>query len=308
MSNREPTDISASVKQRLLNLQRRTGEPFDLILLQYASERFLYRLTKSRFSDRFVLKGAMLLIHWIDKPHRPTRDVDMLGFVENSAAAISVAIKDILGTHVQEDGLVFDTSSVQVEPIREEAEYGGMRAKLKCCLGKATITLQVDIGFGDAPGRLEEITLRPMLDQPAPVMRAYPMETVIAEKFHAMVEKGIANSRMKDFIDVWLLSQEFDFAGKSLAEAIEATFKSRGLSLPIENPVALTDEFSSDTDKIAQMRSFIADKTNLKGASAELAEIVDELRDFLMPVVGAILDGSAEHMTWTAGGPWKKTT
>lgn len=308
MSNREPTDISASIKQRLLNLQRTTGEPFDLVLLRYANERFLYRLTKSRFADRFVLKGAMLLVHWIDKPHRPTRDVDMLGFIENSVSEVSAVIKEILDTLVQEDGLIFDTGSVRVEAIREEAEYGGMRAKLKCYLGKATITLQVDIGFGDAPGRVEEITLRPMLDQPAPVMRAYPMETVIAEKFHAMVEKGIANSRMKDYIDVWLLSQEFDFSGKSLASAIAATFSSRGLALPSETPVALTAAFSSDAGKITQMRSFIAGKTNLEAGSVELSEIVDELRGFLMPVVEGIRNGNAEHMTWAAGGPWKRTS
>jgi predicted nucleotidyltransferase component of viral defense system len=307
VSNREPTDISASVKQRLLNLQRTTGEPFDLVLLRYTNERFLYRLTKSRFADLFVLKGAMLLVHWIDKPHRPTRDVDMLGFIENSADAISAAIKEILATPVQKDGLVFDSDSIRVEEIREEAEYGGMRAKLKCYLGKAMITLQVDIGFGDASGRLKEVTLRPMLDYPAPVLRAYLMETVIAEKFHAMVEKGIANSRMKDYIDVWLLSQEFDFSGKSLASAIAATFSSRGLALPGDTPVALTTAFSSDADKIAQMRSFIADKTNLEAGSVELSEIVDELRSFLMPVVKAIAEGDAEHMTWAAGGPWRTT-
>lgn len=305
MSNREPTDISASVKQRLLNLQRRTGEPFDLVLLQYASERFLYRLTKSRFADRFVLKGAMLLIQWIDKPHRPTRDVDMLGFVENSAAAISAAIKDILDTLVQEDGLVFDTSSVQVEAIREEAEYGGMRAKLKCCLGKATITLQVDIGSGDAPGRLEEITLRPMLDQPAPVVRAYPMETVIAEKFHAMVEKGIANSRMKDFIDVWLLSREFDFDGTVLAQAIKATFESRGTPLSSEPPIALTSSFSSSAEKVRQMNLFLNMKTNLKEAGLDLAVIIEDLRVFLMPVVAATQEGTADGLKWVAGGPWQ---
>lgn len=307
MSNRVPTGVSASVKQRLLNLQRTTGEPFELVLLRYANERFLYRLTKSRLADRFVLKGAILLIHWIDKPHRPTRDVDMLGFVENSRSAVSKAIKDILAASVEEDGLIFDAKSVSVAAIREEAEYGGMRAKMQCYLGKAAITLQVDIGFGDVPSRLEEITIKPMLNYPAPVLRAYPMEAVIAEKFHAMVEKGIVNSRMKDYIDVWLLSQEFGFSGKFLAEAIAATFSSRGLPLPVETPMALTDAFSSDGSKNAQMRFFISSKTNLEPGSVEIAGIVDDLREFLMPVVEAIFDGNDCDLTWPAGGPWRKT-
>jgi predicted nucleotidyltransferase component of viral defense system len=305
MSNRAPTDVPASVKQRLLNLQRTTGEPFDLVLLRYANERFLYRLTKSHLADRFVLKGATLLIHWIDKPHRPTRDVDMLGFVENSSPAVSKAIQDILATSVEEDGLNFDVKSVRVAAIREEVEYGGMRARMQCYLGKATINLQVDIGFGDVPGHIEEITIKPMLGYPAPVLRAYPMEAVIAEKFHAMVEKGIANSRMKDFVDVWLLSQEFEFSGKSLANAIAITFEVRGTALPAEIPIALTDAFSSDAGKIAQMRAFISDKTNLDAGRVELAKIVDELSDFLMPVVGAIQDEHANDLIWIAGGPWR---
>lgn len=243
MKGPKPKNIPASIKQRLLNLQRVTGEPFDLILLRYANERFLYRLSKSKNANRFILKGAVLLVHWIDKPHRPTRDIDMLGFVENSASGVSSAIKEILLAPVEDDGLVFDIESIKVESIREEAEYGGMRARFKCSLGKAVITLQVDVGFGDAPGIIEPVKLVSILDSPQVVLRAYQMETVIAEKFHAMVEKGIANSRMKDYVDIWLLSKEFDFSGQSLSAAIKATFASRGTAVPSEVPIALTDAF-----------------------------------------------------------------
>ncbi len=308
MSDRTPSNIPASIKQRLLNLSREKHELFNLVALRYANERFLYRLSKSVRAKQFVLKGATLFAHWMDEPHRATRDIDFLSYGDTSNVAVAAIVKEILQTPVEDDGLTFDEDGVSVQEIREETEYGGLRVKFSAYLDKMSISMQVDIGFGDIPGNLEQVTIHPMLNQSAPRLRAYPKEAVVAEKFHAMVEKGIANSRMKDFVDVWLLCQEFDFSGKPLAEAIEATFKSRGLSLPNKTPVALSDAFSADAGKIAQMRSFIADKTNLEEASLELAEIVDELRDFLMPVVGATMEGSAENMTWVAGGPWKKTT
>ena len=308
MSDRTLSNLPASIKQRLLNLSREKHELFNLVALRYANERFLYRLSKSVHAKQFVLKGAVLFAHWMDEPHRATRDIDFLGYGEISDAAVASIVKEILQTPVEDDGLTFGEDGISVQEIREEAEYGGLRVKFSAYLDKMSISMQVDIGFGDIPGNLEQVTIHPMLNQSAPRLRAYPKEAVVAEKFHAMVEKGIANSRMKDFVDVWLLSQEFDFSGKSLAEAIEATFKSRGLSLPNETPVALSAAFSSDAGKIAQMRSFITDKTNLEEASVELSEIADELKDFFMPVVEAIRDGNAEKMTWIAGGPWKKTS
>ncbi len=298
-------NLPASIKQRLSNFSEEIGESLNLVALRYANERFLYRLSKSKHADRLILKGATLLAHWMDAPHRPTKDIDFLGHGDSSDEAILSMVSDILLTEVEDDGLIFNVDAISVREIREDVEYGGLRVKFSVSLGKMVIPMQIDIGFGDAPGAVEVVTMQTILGQPAPKVRAYQKEVVVAEKFHAMVEKGIANSRMKDYVDIWLLSKEFDFTSKALSAAIKATFASRGTTVPFEAPVALTEAFSSDAAKIAQMRSFISDKTNLEAGSVELAEIVDDLRDFLMPVVHQISGGQIEDKAWTAGGPWE---
>lgn len=206
-----PTNIAASVRARLLNLARQTNQPFDVLLTRFVHERLLYRLSRSPHADRFVLKGAMLLTTWLPETARGTRDLDLLGFGDASEERILGIFQEVLAI-AGDDGVAFDLDALQVAPIREELEYGGVRLRSTASLAGARIAVVVDIGFGDSvePG-LETIDYPALLDLPAPRLRAYAPETVVAEKFQAMVALGRANSRMKDFYDIWILWRSFTF-------------------------------------------------------------------------------------------------
>jgi predicted nucleotidyltransferase component of viral defense system len=280
---KKPRDIGASVRARLLNLSRERAQPFDLLLTRYALERLLYRLSVSAHRDRFVLKGALLVTTWFDNPHRPTRDLDLLGFGESSAESIVAAFRDICRIE-QDDGVTFDAAALRVTVIREELKYGGLRLMTTATIASARLRVVVDIGFGDAlePG-LEEIDLPVLLDFPPPHLRAYARETVIAEKFQAMVVLGRANSRMKDYHDIWLMSRSFEFDERRLGRAIAATFKRRDTALPIATPDGLTQEFAEDPTKVRQWNAFSAD-LSAEGIPA-LSTVVKDIAEFLMPHV-----------------------
>ena len=276
---KEIRNISASVRARLLNLSKANGQSFDLVLTRFALERLLFRLSRSRHADRFVLKGAMLLMSWFEDPHRGTRDLDLLGFGDPSSEAMLATFRDILAEEA-DDGVVFDADGLRVDRIREELEYGGLRLRTTASIAGARINLTIDIGFGDAlePGA-ELIDYPVMLDLPAPRLRAYARETVIAEKFQAMVALGRANSRMKDFYDIWILSRSFTFDDDRLARAIAATFARRGAEIPTELPDALSPAFAADEQKQRQRQAFVADVALDPGT---LAQVIDELGEFLM--------------------------
>jgi predicted nucleotidyltransferase component of viral defense system len=273
-------DIGSSVRARLLALSREKGQALDLLLTRYALERLLYRLSISPHSDRFVLKGAMLITTWFDDPHRATRDVDLLGYGDPSPERMLATFREI-GSIEADDGLTFDTEALRVDLIREEFEYGGLRLRTTAALAAARISIVIDIGFGDAvePG-IEEIDLPVLLDLPAPHLRTYSRETVIAEKFQAMVAFGRANSRMKDFYDVWVLGKSYDFNDDRLARAIAATFERRGTPLPDALPDALTPEFARDEAKRRQWSAFSAD---LAIATDPFEDVIEDLAAFLMP-------------------------
>lgn len=277
---REIKNIGASVRARLLNLSKANGQSFDLVLTRFALERLLFRLSQSPHADRFVLKGAMLMMSWFDDPHRGTRDLDLLGFGDPSEDAMLATFRDILSQDV-EDGVVFDPDTLRVDRIREELDYGGLRLRAIASIGGARINLTIDIGFGDAlePGA-EVVDYPVMLDLPAPRLRAYARETVIAEKFQAMVALGRANSRMKDFYDIWILSRSFTFDDDRLAQAIAATFARRKTAVPTELPDALTPAFATDEQKQKQWRAFVEDVAVDPGP---LALVLEELGGFLMP-------------------------
>jgi predicted nucleotidyltransferase component of viral defense system len=274
-----PSNIGASIRARLLNHARAQGQPFDLLLTRYALERLLYRLSQSAVADRFALKGAMLVMTWFEAPHRGTRDLDLLGFGDPDPDALVQLFRQILAAP-QDDGLAFDIDDLRAEPIREEIEYGGLRLRTRATLDGARIPITVDVGFGDAiePG-LVVMDYPVLLDLPTPRLRAYARETVVAEKFQAMVALGRANSRMKDFFDVWVLSQTHEFDPERLARAISATFARRQTRIPKEAPDALTLAFAADTAKQVQWRAFIAD---IELAPTELGVVVEDLRAFLM--------------------------
>ena len=304
MNKREPTNLPASIRQRLLNLSRDRGEDFNLTLTKYGIERLLYRLSQSEHSDQFILKGALLLSLWTDRLQRPTRDIDLLGSGDSSQEALTRLFRALCVADVQSDGLVFHPDTVQVTDIREDQEYGGQRVRMTATLGKARIHLQVDIGFGDVitPAAVE-VEYPSLLGLPSPRLRAYPKETVIAEKLEAMVVLGMANSRMKDFYDVWMISRELQFDGQTLARAIQATFQRRRSGLPRTTPTALTDEFADNPDKATQWNAYLS-RTRLDAGGMDLAQIIQEIRMFLMRPMIAAAEGRAFAEAWPAGGPW----
>ena len=228
MTRRPPKNIAASVRQRLLIKARETGRPFSELLQYFAMERFLYRLSKSRYKDNFVLKGALMLTVWEAPLTRPTMDIDLLGRIDNSIETIVEVTREICRQEVEPDGIDFDIATVEAERIAEGADYEGIRVRFRGSLDTARIVMQLDIGFGDIVIPSPEPTNCPtLLDLPAPRLRGYSRESTIAEKFEAMVKLGILNSRMKDFFDIWLMLHQFDFEGPILAEAISKTFSAQ---------------------------------------------------------------------------------
>lgn len=300
-----PRNVAASVRQHLLNLARDRGEDFGLVLTRYALERLLYRLSVSEHREQFILKGAMLFALWGGEPHRPTRDLDLLGRGTVDTRRLEQVFREVIGVKVEDDGLKFLAETVRGERTREEEEYEGVRVRLEARLAAARIKVQIDIGFGDimtpAP-REEEYPV--LLDFPAPRLRAYPRETVVAEKFEAMVKLGIINTRMKDFYDLWVMARNFEFEGALLGRAIRATFERRGTALPAELPLALSDEFSGDTGKKTQWAAFLR-RLGREAGGTPLAEVVEALKDFLVPPVIAAGSAEAFDMTWPPGGPWR---
>ena len=216
-----PKNMAASVHARLAEIARRTGRPFQEQLQYYAMERFLYRLSKSPHAARFVLKGALMLRVWDAPMARPTKDIDLLGRLENSLENLSTMVREVCALEVEPDGLVFRPSTVKSERIREDADYEGVRIRFDGLLARARIAMRLDVGIGDVMVPVPvEIAYPTLLDMPAPRLKGYPRETAIAEKFEAMVKLGTLNSRMKDFYDIWLLSRQFDFDGPTLGEAV----------------------------------------------------------------------------------------
>jgi predicted nucleotidyltransferase component of viral defense system len=273
--------VSASVHARLVSHARATGDVALDVMVRYANERLLYRLAQSAGGQDFVLKGATLFTVWFGRPHRATRDIDLLGRGQPDVLAMVERFRALCTTEVEDDGLAFDPESVVGTPIREDAVYLGVRVRLVAHLGRARLPVQVDIGLGDAVYPLPETaTLPTLLPFPAPTLRCYRPETAIAEKLEAMVVLDLANSRMKDFYDIRLLAQRFTF-GPELGRAIRATFARRATPLPETLPVALTERFALDATKQTQWNAWVR-KSRAPGA-ASLPEVVADLAAFLGP-------------------------
>jgi predicted nucleotidyltransferase component of viral defense system len=297
-------DVARSVHQRLLNIARQTGRPFNDVVQYYADERWLHRLSKSAHGRRFVLKGALMLIVWDTPVTRPTRDIDLLGRISNDLDSIRSVIAEVCKTSVKDDGLVFDADSVTTERIAEDADYEGVRAKFRARLGTNRIAMQVDIGFSDVittgPVRISYPTI---LGSPAIQLRAYNRETVVAEKFEAMVKLGELNSRMKDFFDIWLLAKNSAFDGRLLVEALRRTFEQRGTPVEVD-PICFRDDFAEDSSRIAQWSAFVR-RGRLEGAVAGFPEVVEHVRAFLQSPVNALTMAREFDMHWSPDGPWQ---
>ena len=298
-----PVNLAASVHQLLLNQARAAGRPFNELLQYFAMERFLYRLSKSPRGGSFVLKGGLLLALWRVSVTRATKDIDLLGHVPNDVDGVVVLMRDACSQAVEPDGVEFDPASVVGERIAEEAEYEGVRVRFRGRLGNARLTLQVDVGFGDAvvPGPVEA-EYPTILDLPPPLVRAYTRESVVAEKFHTMVRRGLLNSRLRDYFDVWALSRQFDFEGPLLVRAVTETFARRQFEVPAASP-SLTDEFAAEPARKAQWRGFLR-RSRLEGVPQDLREVVREVSIFLGPVAEALHEGVEFPRRWRAPGPW----
>jgi hypothetical protein len=298
-------NVGASVRARLTRRASERKENVQLALTRFAIERLLYRLSLSPHRDQFVLKGAMLFSLWTPTPYRATGDLDLLGYGDAAPERIAAVFREICGIDVEDDGVVFKPDTLRAEPARAEDEYSGVRITMTAEIAGARLPVQIDIGFGDAvtPGVME-IDYPSLLNMPAPRLRAYPPETVVAEKFQALVALGMLNSRMKDFFDLWAISQTFSFDGGVLADAIAATFERRHTDIPTDTPVALTPAFAEDAAKQAQWRGFLR-RTAIAMAPCPFAELQDDVAAFVLPPTHALVAGKAFDGKWNAGGPWK---
>jgi len=281
------SNIGASVRHRLLNLRDKTGEDFNALLTQFGIERFLYRLSQSPFADRVVLKGAMLFRVWSGSLHRPTKDVDLLGFGVATPATVITMIRRIIATPVEDDGILFAAESVHAEEIRESHEYGGIRATFTAMLDNAVIPLQVDVGFGDAITPAAENRVYPVLmDMAAPRLRMYPVETVVAEKLEAAVTLGMINSRMKDFYDLLIILRQYPCDAAVLPRAIAKTFTRRGTPLPQTVPPGLSLEFGDDPTANRLWREFLT-RMQLRNEPTNFGVVISTLHEWLWPALMA---------------------
>jgi hypothetical protein len=287
----------------LLRLAQASGEDYQRVLGRYGIERFLYRLGHSSHRDRFALKGATLFTLWTGQTHRPTKDLDLLGRGSSAIDDVEAAVREICEVEGR-DGIVFDSNTVEGTKIKEDDEYDGVRIKFNARLAGARIPMQVDIGFGDAVYPEPELAAFPvLLPMAAPQIRAYPREAAIAEKFHAMVELDIRNSRMKDFYDIWYMTQTWTFEMPLLHRSIAAVFKRRGLALPEGAPFALTAEFLNDSQKKQQWNAFIG-RFNSAGVTPSLDEVGALLRAFLLPCLYATTSAETQARRWMPGSGW----
>ena len=296
-------NIAASVRERLTNQFRKTGENLQNLFVRYANERFLYRLGRTEHRAKFLVKGATVFVFWFSQPHRPTKDLDLLGYGKNEIPEIENIIREVCAIDA-EDGLEFLTETVKGGLIREDQVYQGVRVTVTAMLGRARIPLQIDVGFGDAvTPDAEEVELNTILDFPAPRVRIYPKETVIAEKFEAMVTLGLGNGRMKDFWDLSYLIKHVEFDGRLVQSAIRSTFANRQSELPQKLPVALTDQFAANELKLSLWSGFIR-RNNIQ-TETDFTEVIEQLRGFFTPLIEAESKYIEFDLVWLPYKGWQ---
>jgi predicted nucleotidyltransferase component of viral defense system len=307
MTKAQKRNFGHSAYTRLLDFSKQNNLDFTFTLQRYAMERLLYRISISPHADDFILKGASLFLVWKGHSFRVTKDADFLAFgFLNEKRLIEIFRQLCSVAESKEDGLIFIPDSVQAQPIREDQQYGGIRVTLLANLHNARIRLQIDVGFGDAiTPSPERVTYPSILGYPAAQLRAYTRYTVVAEKFEAMVQLGIANSRMKDFYDIWIMSKMFEFEFDTLRHAVRDTFYRRKTDIPNNLPFAFTDDFFCDAQKQAQWNAFIR-KSKPEHAEQDLEKLVKSISGFLMPIIKSLQSGKISHCDWPAGGPWQK--
>ncbi|MEL7668667.1 MAG: nucleotidyl transferase AbiEii/AbiGii toxin family protein [Actinomycetota bacterium] len=304
MTTENPTNLPASVRARLRNKADEIGLDFNQVLQYYAMERFLYRLSKTKWADCLIVKGAAMLRVWDGAVARPTRDIDFLGRIENSPDAVAAMVRECLVVE-SADGVEF-SPDVAVEPITIEERYPGVRALVETRLAGARMRLQLDIGVADIavpePGWVDYPTL---LDMDAPHILAYQPATAIAEKFETMVSKGLLNSRLKDYYDIWMLSRTVAFAGGDLTESIAATFERRGTDVPSSRPAVLSGDYTKRPERMTQWSAFVT-RLGVSGIEApdSLVDVVDDISVFIMPPAIAASAGQPFNLNWVPSTGW----
>ena len=302
MSNKNPTNLSASVRQRLLDLSRERREDFQYILTRYGVERLLFRLSKSDYKSKFILKGATLIRIWSGKEFRPTRDIDFLVYGEYSEDELIEIFINICSIDVESDGLNFDLDSITVENIRADNEYAGNRIKINSTIENARIRIQIDLAYGDAVNpSIKKIKYPTLLDFSAPNILSYPPESVVAEKLHALVSLGIANTRMKDIYDILELSRIFSFNGNKIMTAIKKTFERRKTVIPSDTPIAFTKEFINAKNQ--NWKAFLS-RSGLENDGILFSDTINELSLFILPILDAFAKKRSFPKKWNKNKEW----
>ncbi|MBI4744600.1 MAG: nucleotidyl transferase AbiEii/AbiGii toxin family protein [Actinobacteria bacterium] len=299
------TNIQASVRARLQYKAKETNCTFAELLQYYGIERFLYRFSKSEYANKFVLKGALLFTVWRIPERRTTLDIDFLARFSNQVENIETVMKGVCDLVVEPDGLTFDAKTVQGRKIKEDADYEGVRVKFIGFLDRSRIPMQIDVGFGDIVYPKTKVIDYPViLDFPKPYLKGYPAESVISEKFEAMVKLGLLNSRMKDFYDIWLMMRQFDFSGSNLTEALKRTFEHRKTDLPIGKPLFAEEIYDEKSDRQTLWRAFLR-KGDIKYAPDKLATTAKEIEKFLVEPLNALNKRIEFSKEWKASGSWR---
>jgi len=301
---REISNLPTSVLARLRNRARQTSVTFNQILVYYAFERFLYRLSLSKHTDKFVLKGALLLLTWPSGLRRTTRDIDLRAFIKPDIREISTILSEICREKAEPDGIEFDVDSIEAEFIAENVEHPSIRARFWAYIGKARVRMQIDFGFNDPITPDAEIIEYPtLLSMASPRLRAYPKETVVAEKLEAIVQLGGINSRMKDFYDLIHIARNFEFDGKLLIHAINQTFQSRETNIPDDVPIGFTAGFAGRNQ--SNWETFLRRIGEEESELSSLHDVLSELRAFLLPVLDAARGRNQLHRTWSPSTRWR---
>ena len=292
-------NIEASVRALLQNKAKETNRPFAEVLQYYGMERFLYRFSRSEYADKFILKGALMFTVWQVPQRRATLDIDFSTHYDNQIASIEKVIRDVCKVSVTPDGLGFDLQTIKGQKIKEDADYEGVRVKFRGFLECARIPMQIDVGFGDTIYPKPKVIDYPViLDFPKPHLKGYPAESVVSEKFEAMVKLGLLNSRMKDFYDIWLMMRHFDFNGSNLAEAMKRTFEHRKTSLPQHKPLFAEEIYDEKSDRQTLWKAFLR-KGDIKHAPEKLAITAKEIENFLIKPLNTI---KKDHISSTRNG------
>ncbi|MCK4667020.1 nucleotidyl transferase AbiEii/AbiGii toxin family protein [Candidatus Dependentiae bacterium] len=298
-------NLPESIKSRLRNKAKESNRLYSEVLQYYCIERFLYRLSCSKYAKMFILKGALMFIVWEIPERRTTLDIDFLADYDNRVTAIEEVIKKVCLTSVIPDGLVFDPETVKGQSIREEMEYKGVRIKFLGLLERSRIPMQIDVGFGDVVYPKPKVINYPViLDFPEPNLKGYPVESMVTEKFEAMVKLGLLNSRMKDFYDIWILIHQFDFNGRQLVEALKKTFKCRNTAFPKTTPILAEEIYDEKSDRQTLWKAFLS-KNDITHAPEKLCNIALEIEKFFIKPLNAIDKKLIFNEIWKALGPWK---